>query len=282
MRLRDAAGNPLAAKDIRSIEFVGPAAHTAPPMEWQSVVEGGDAILAAGAAPDIDRSIVRSISVPATGDRSLVFDTRYNIETGWDFGVVQVSTDGGLRWTSLGNADTTDEHDGGALGSIVAELPGFNGVSDWRTTTFDLAAYSGQTVLLRFRMMTDEFQLGNNADESGAGWWVDDVRVGGTLVSDGTLAGWATPAPPIESYTVQIVGLDTKKNQHVSLEQLTLEDGRTARVDFIGRRADALFEKDAAHRRRDRLLRRVDGVDHGLRAVPAEGERRPAARRLSR
>ncbi len=246
VRLRDAAGNPLAAKDIRSIEFVGPAAHTAPPMEWQSVVEAGDAILAAGAAPDIDRSIVRSISVPATGDRSLVFDTRYNIETGWDFGVVQVSTDGGLRWTSLGNADTTDEHDGGALGSIVAELPGFNGVSDWRTTTFDLAAYSGQTVLLRFRMMTDEFQLGNNADESGAGWWVDDVRVGGTLVSDGTLAGWTTPAPPIESYTVQIVGLDTKKNQHVSLEQLTLEDGRTARVDFIGRRADALFEKDAA------------------------------------
>ena len=245
VRLRDAAGNPLAAKDIHSIEFVGPAAHTAPPMEWQSVVEAGDAILAAGAAPDIDRSIVRSISVPATGDRSLVFDTRYNIETGWDFGVVQVSTDGGLRWTSLGNADTTDEHDGGALGSIVAELPGFNGVSDWRTTTFDLAAYSGQTVLLRFRMMTDEFQLGNNADESGAGWWIDDVRVGGTLVSDGTLAGWTTPAPPIESYTVQIVGLDTKKNQHVSLEQLTLEGGRTARVDFIGRRADALFEKDA-------------------------------------
>ncbi len=45
---------------------------------------------------------------------------------------------------------------------------------------------------------------------------------------------------------MQIVGLDTKKNQHVSLEQLTLEGGRTARVDFVGRRADALFEKDAA------------------------------------
>jgi hypothetical protein len=228
VELRDAAGNPVAAKDVQSIEFSGDAAHAAPPMEWQSVVEGGDAILSAGAAADIDRSIVRSITVPASGDRSLVFDTKYNIETGWDFGVVQISTDGGLRWTSLGNDDTTSEHDGGALGSIVAQLPGFNGVSDWKTTTFDLSAYSGQTVLLRFRMMTDEFQLGNNADESGAGWWVDDVKVGGTLLSDGTLAGWATPAPPIESYTVQLVGLDSKNAKQAILAQVPLANGRTA------------------------------------------------------
>jgi len=246
VRLRDAAGNPLEAKDVRTIEFSGDAAHAAPPLEWQSIVEAGDTILSAGAAPDIDRSIVRSISVPASGDRSLVFDTRYNIETDWDFGIVQVSTDGGLRWTSLGNADTTEEHDGGALGSIVAQLPGFSGVSAWKTTTFDLSAYAGQTVLLRFRMMTDEFQLGNNADESGAGWWVDDVRVGGTLISDGSLAGWSTPAPPIESYTVQLVGLDTKKGKQVSLEQLKLEDGRNGRVEIVGRRAEAVFEKDAA------------------------------------
>jgi hypothetical protein len=141
---------------------------------------------------------------------------------------VQISTDGGLRWTSLGNDDTTSEHDGGALGSIVAQLPGFNGVSDWKTTTFDLSAYSGQTVLLRFRMMTDEFQLGNNADESGAGWWVDDVAVAGTLLSDGTLAGWATPAPPIESYTVQLVGLDSKNAKQAILAQVPLANGRTA------------------------------------------------------
>lgn len=228
VRLRDAAGNPLAAKDVTSIEFSAPEAHAAPPLEWTSVDEGGDAVLAAGAAPDIDRSIVRAVEVPASGDRSLVFDTKYNIETGWDFGFVQVSTDEGLHWTSLGNADTTSDHDGGALGSIVAQLPGFNGVSDWKTTTFDLSPYAGQTILLRFRMMTDEFQLGNNADESGAGWWIDDVRVGGTLVSDGTLAGWSTPAPPIESFTLQLVGLDAKTDNGTILVRVPLGDGRTA------------------------------------------------------
>ena len=195
-------------------------------MEWTSELQAGDAVLSAGAAANIDRSIVRSITVPASGDRSLVFDTKYNIELDWDFGIVQISTDGGLRWTSIDNATTTTQHNGGAIGSIVSQLPGFSGVADWSTQTFDLSAYAGQTVLLRFRMMTDNFQLGNNPDESGAGWWIDDVSVGGTLVSDGTLAGWATPQPPIEGYTVQLVAFNGPSQ--TILAQVPLTNGRTA------------------------------------------------------
>jgi bacillopeptidase F (M6 metalloprotease family) len=197
-------------------------------MEWTSVLEGGDAVLSAGAAPSIDRSIVRPVTVPASGDQALVFDTKYNIETGWDFGIVQVSTDEGLTWTSLDNATTTDAHDPGALGSIVAQLPGFNGTADWSTQTFDLSPWAGQTILLRFRMMTDTFTLGNNPDESGAGWWIDDVKVGGALVSDGTLAGWATPTPPIEAFTLQLVGLDAKNVNGTILARIPLGDGRSA------------------------------------------------------
>ena len=226
VRLRDGSGNALSAAAISSLSFSGPTHHVAPPMEWTSEVQAGDAVLSAGAAATIDRSIVRSISVPATGDRSLVFDTKYNIEVDWDFGIVQVSTDGGLRWTSLDNATTTDVHNGNALGSIVQQLPGFSGTADWSTQTFDLSAYAGQTVLLRFRMMTDTFTLGNNPDESGAGWWIDDVRVGGTVISDGTLAGWATPAPPIEGYTVQLVAFNGASQ--TILAQVPLTNGRTA------------------------------------------------------
>ena len=226
--LRDASGASLAAKSIHSIEIAAPTHHTAEPLGWTSELEAGEAVLASGAAANIDRSIVRSISVPATGDRLLVFDTRYNIETGWDFGVVQISTDGGLRWTSIDNAATTSDHDGGAVGSIVAQLPGFNGTAGWSTQTFDLASYAGQTVLLRFRMLTDTFTLGNNPDESGAGWWIDDVKVGGVLVSDGTLAGWSTPAPPIEGLTLQLVGLDSTNDKQMLLAQVPLADGRSA------------------------------------------------------
>jgi hypothetical protein len=226
VQLRNAAGNPLSAAAVSSIEFSGPTHHVAPPMEWTSELQAGDAVLSAGAAANIDRSIVRSITVPASGDRTLVFDTKYNIELDWDFGIVQISTDGGLRWTSIDNATTTTQHNGGAIGSIVSQLPGFSGVGDWSTQTFDLSAYAGQTVLLRFRMMTDTFTLGNNPDESGAGWWIDDVRVGGTLVSDGTLAGWATPQPPIEGYTVQLVAFNG--TSQTILAQVPLTNGRTA------------------------------------------------------
>ncbi len=225
VRLRDAAGNPLAAKDVESIEFSGPAKHAAAPMEWQSVLQAGDAVLAAGAADDIDRSIVRSITVPAAGNRTLSFDTKYETETGWDFAIVQISTDDGLTWQSIANANTTSDHDPAARSSIVAQLPGLNGTADWHTESFDLAAYAGRTVLLRFRMMTDGGTLGNGGE---AGWWIDDVKVGGTLVSDGTLAGWGTVAPPIAGYTVQLVALDSKNGKQSILARVPLVNGRTA------------------------------------------------------
>jgi hypothetical protein len=240
VRLRDAAGNPLAAKDVDSIEFSGPAKHAAAPMEWESVLQAGDAVLSAGAADNIDRSIVRSVAVPATGNRTLTFDTRYETESGWDFAFVQVSTDDGLTWQSLANGNTTSEHDPAARSSIIAQLPGLNGTADWHAESFDLAAYAGKTVLVRFRMMTDGGTLGNGGE---AGWWVDDVRVGGALVSDGTLTGWGTEAPPIVGYTVQLVALDATNGKQSILARVPLANGRTATLtggalrSLIGNRA---------------------------------------------
>ena len=120
--------------------------------------------------------------------------------------------DDGLTWTSLANAHTTDEHDPAALASIIAELPGFNGDADWHAESFDLSAWAGKTVLLRFRMMTDGSTLGNGGAIE-AGWQVDDVKLGGTLLSDGTLAGWGTEAPPIAGYTLQLVSIGARARQ---------------------------------------------------------------------
>ena len=209
------------------------------PLEWQSISLAGDAVLSAGAAHNIDRSIVRSVTVPANGDRSLTFDTRYGMETGWDFGLVQVSNDDGLTWTSLANANTTDEHDPAALASIIAELPGLNGDADWHAESFDLAAWAGQTVLLRFRMMTDGGTLGNGGPIE-AGWLVDDVKVGGALISDGTLAGWGTEAPPIAGYTLQLVSIGAKDGKRATLIQESLKSGKTYSLNVKKLFANAL------------------------------------------
>src|SRR4029079_16135848 len=111
VQLRDAAGQPLSSSKVRSIEFSSPAKHAPAPMEWQSVSVAGDAVLSAGAVNNADRSIVRSVAVPASGDRTLTFDTRYGLESGWDFSFVQVSTDDGLTWTSLAHVGP-DNQDG--------------------------------------------------------------------------------------------------------------------------------------------------------------------------
>jgi hypothetical protein len=152
--------------------------------------------------------------VPA-GSPTLQFETRYQIEPGFDFGFVQVSTDGGATFTSLGNADTTSQVDPTAIATVRENLPGFTGNSGggaqpaWIETTFDLADYAGQTVLLAFRYVTD-----SGVDLPG--WWVDNVRVGGTLLADGTsLAGWRSATEvspdPVSGFTVQLVGYSTRR-----------------------------------------------------------------------
>ena len=117
-----------------------------------------------------------------------------------------------------------------AAPQIIAQLPGFNGDADWHAESFDLSAYAGKTVLLRFRLMTDGATLGNGGAIE-AGWQVDDVKVGGVLVSDGTLAGWGTEAPPIAGYTLQLISIGAKHGKQATLVQVPLKSGRTYSLD---------------------------------------------------
>ena len=122
---------------------------------------------------------------------TLTFWTNFQIEQAWDFAFVQISTDDGNTWTSLQNANTTFEADPDSMPEILAQLPGFTGSSDgWREETFDLSAWEGQDVLIRFLYMTDW------AYNEG-GFYVDDVTIsdaGGTVLFDDLEGGadnWA-------------------------------------------------------------------------------------------
>jgi immune inhibitor A len=115
-----------------------------------------------------------------TGGGTLSFDTSYEIEEFWDFGFVQVSTDGGYTWTSLANASTTDLHDANTHQTVIANLPGLTGSSGgWVNMSFDLSAYAGQDILVAFRYVTDW-------SFSESGWLIDNVTVDGNLISDGS------------------------------------------------------------------------------------------------
>ncbi len=130
-----------------------------------------------------DTSIVGSAKVKSS-DPTLTIVTRYGIESFWDFGFVQVSTNNGKTWTSLSNENTTSDHEVNARYYIVANLPGLTdynpefwvGLPGWTTMTFDLSAYAGKNVMIRFRYMTD---WGSTYE----GWWINSAIVSGKPVT---------------------------------------------------------------------------------------------------
>lgn len=158
----------------------------------------------------------------ATGGGMLSFDTYYDIEGFWDFGFVQVSTDGGATWTSLENTRTTFGHPPDAHPTVVANLPGLTGQSGgWVDMSFSLSAYPGD-ILIAFRYVTDWFV-------SYGGWFIDNVRVDGALVSDGAdalLFKDITQLVPVENdYTVTFVGMKLHHNKYkYEVVKLKLKD----------------------------------------------------------
>lgn len=223
VRLRDASGAWLSAKDLTSITFSGAATLAPAPVEWTvdttppastdgvtcgELPDGpGPAALYSGCGLNLDRSIARSVSVPASGGE-LSFDALWAAEEGWDYGYVQVSTDGGETWTSLATQGTTTEHDPGAIAAVVDNLPGFTGDGGtWQRQTASLSAYAGQTILVGFRYITDP---GVNE----GGFWVRNITAAGTTLPSDSLTGWQTIQQlnpvAVSGYTVQLIGYDDK------------------------------------------------------------------------
>jgi hypothetical protein len=205
---RDAAGQSLGAADIDQVDFDGSDVLPPHPVEWtvDSAGHDGDAALYSGQGDNFDRAIVDEVAVPSS-NATLTFDTKYSTEQLYDFAFVQVSTDGGDTWKSLSNANTTSDNDTGP--PISDQLPGLGGNSgggaeaSWVNESFDLTPYAGKNILLSFRYMSD-------GGVSLPGWWIDNVKVGGSTISDGNdLKDWqsVTEVNPIEiaGFTVQLV-----------------------------------------------------------------------------
>jgi len=235
LQLKDAAGNPLKLNDIKSLNFNGASVLAPHPIEWTVAPDPpghtGNPALYSGTGDSLDRAIVRSVTVPAA-DPNLRFNAQWNLEDGWDFTFVQVSTNGGATYQSIRCTDsrpTLAENPATypAIANIRAHFPGFTGDSaGWKAETCNLAAYAGQTVLLSFRNMTDTNTQGNGIAIP-PGFWLDDVSLGATTLSDGTtLAGWqsATQARPIavEGFTVQLVAFKQQGKSPVRIATVSL------------------------------------------------------------
>jgi hypothetical protein len=251
VRLRDAGGNYLSGQSIDSLSFKGSTTLPTLPVQWSVDADPptapGNPALYSGADDQRDEAIVLPISVPTGSSALLTFDAFWNEEEGWDFAFVQVSTDGGSTYTSVACTDTTADHDPDALPTAVENVPGFTGFSGtFRPQSCSLAAYAGQSVLLAFRSFNDPATLGTDPNTT-PGFWVDSVKVGGTLVSDGSsLAGWKsfteTKANTVAGFTVRIVSIDSRKKA-ITVRALPLNAdfstrSRSSVQRYVDRKAD--------------------------------------------
>jgi len=180
---------------IGFIYFDGDDTATLPPPHLWTLTPDG---WYSGTGEDLANEAIGGTAYVDPANPTLTIVTAYGLETYWDFGFVQVSTDGGKTWTSLENAYTTYDHDPAAHPDIVANLPGLTDYNpdwpDWTTMSFDLSAYAGQTVLIGFRYMTDWATTYE-------GWWINSATVSGVAVELAPL----TPIPPEADFQVTVV-----------------------------------------------------------------------------
>ncbi len=106
---------------------------------------------------------VAEFAVPTRlrGLSTLQWDQICITEAGYDYCIVEISTDGGGTWTELARYDQTSDP---RWEDFVAEP------TDWRHESIDLSAYTDDLVHIRFRLQSDQ-----NLEFDG--WYVDNVQV---------------------------------------------------------------------------------------------------------
>ncbi|WP_456273147.1 peptidase M6 [Bacillus sp. AK031] len=144
------------------------------PIPWESVADplrSGNQVLWGNEGDEADNALIFEADLSNVDTATLQFENFIDIEEQWDFGVVQVSTDGGQSWNSLENENTRSDVVEEGYPKIKENVPGFTGHSEeWQNESFDLSEYAGQKVHVSFRYLTD---WGYND----TGWFIDNIKI---------------------------------------------------------------------------------------------------------
>ncbi|PZC50623.1 MAG: Bacillopeptidase F, M6 metalloprotease family [Chloroflexi bacterium] len=122
----------------------------------------------------IDSTLTTKVKLPDQRPISLHYSLWHQIEEGWDYAYVTLSSDEGLTWEILrGSLSSSENPVASAFG------PGYTGSSDgWIKDQVSLNQYLGKEVLIRFEYVTDD-------SVHGAGICLDDISINGTDFYDG-------------------------------------------------------------------------------------------------
>lgn len=150
---------------------------------------------------NLSTTMTRTVDLSGVPSATLNFKTWYQIEYDYDYGFVEVSTDNGATFTKIPGNITRDIGNG---------VPGVDGFSNgWVDASYDLSAYAGQSIQLRFHYLTD----GGLAYD---GWTIDQITIPEIGYSDNaeSQSDWA-----FNGFR-QFAGKETQMKAHYYMGQL--------------------------------------------------------------
>ncbi|MBV6420678.1 MAG: hypothetical protein DAHOPDDO_01935 [Ignavibacteriaceae bacterium] len=115
----------------------------------------------------VTMTLTNPIDITGLNNPRLVFWTKFDMESNWDYGQVQVSTNNGTTWIALEGQYTEP-----GVGSFQPNgEPVYDAAqTNWVKEEINLTTYSSSQVKIRFRLRTDS---GTTRD----GWYLDDIGV---------------------------------------------------------------------------------------------------------
>ncbi len=181
---------------------------------------------------DSDATLTRAFDLRGLDTASFSAWMWYDIEEDWDYAYVAVSADDGQTWDLLtGPSATTSNPNGNSLG------PAYTGSSGgWLEEVFDLSAYAGQQILLRFEYVTDDAV-------NRSGWLIDDLSIPELGYSEDFEAGpgeWESAGfvysdnQVAQRYLVQVILL----GREVEVLKLELDAAQTGSLALRGLGSD--------------------------------------------
>ncbi|MCR4417417.1 MAG: M14 family zinc carboxypeptidase [Ignavibacteria bacterium] len=137
----------------------------------------------------------QSIDLTQSNAAMLEFWTKWDIESGWDFAQVKVSTNNGSTWIPLSGKYTKA---GAGKGAQPAGEPGYDGTqSTWVKEEMDLSNFLGYNIKLQFLLKSD-------GSVTKDGWYIDDIVIKSYQPTSNvvtstfsTTAGWNLVSVPL-------------------------------------------------------------------------------------
>lgn len=134
----------------------------------------GDHVYYAVIQDSSNSRLTREIDLATAGPIWLEYRIWYDLKAHYEYGYVEVSTDGGANWQILAGEYTADQS---LYGRFYDD--GYTGRSDgWLQERIDLSRYSGSKILLRFEVYSDIVKTYH-------GLAIDDMRIDAIDYHDG-------------------------------------------------------------------------------------------------